>query len=759
MNDAESASRRTFLKIAGAGFLGTAVAGSALGEAKSAGKNLSGAASSISHVTTKQVGQLVHYVNPLQGTDSSVEFSRGNTLPIVAMPFGMTHWTLQTRDQIGWFYRPSDRRVEGIRATHQLSPWLADYGYACFLPFVGEPSLEPAARASSYRPEEMSIAPHAVHLRLQRYRCSVDLAPTERCAIMRITFNESGSAGLIFDLPGTDASVSSDGGSGLVSGVTHANDGGVPSGFGTYYAVEVDRPLTGFEVKTLKKRKVAVLRFRVEAGRPVLIRIGSSFIDGEQAIRNLKSEIGSRGLEEIRDTAEANWEKMLARLRVDGGTESQRRILYSGLYRVLLFPRIWHEVDKAGETVHFSPYDGTVRPGVMYADHGYWDVYHAWYPLMSVLYPDRLGQILQAWVNASKEGGWMPQFPCPGYRACMTGSLIDAVFADAAVKHIAGYDLQAAYDALKHHATQAGNPEKGYGRRGIEHYLKLGYIPCDLVPQGTAETLDSAYGDFCISQIADVLGNRADAEFFKKRSQNWRNVFDSNSGWMKGRKADGSWQDAFNPIAWGGAFVEGSAWQHRFAVPHDPDGLVSAMGGKKKFVEELERMLTIPPDFEVGTYGREIHEMSEMAAVNFGQYAHSNQPVHQFLYMFAAAGQASRTQYWVRRVMNELYTPDAFAGDEDTGSMSAWYVLSALGFYSLCPGKPEYILGSPLFERAILSMQGGKQTTIEARNNGKSNFYVDHVKVKGVAHTDAAISHSVIAGGADVVFLMRNTPA
>jgi predicted alpha-1,2-mannosidase len=377
---------------------------------------------------------------------------------------------------------------------------------------------------------------------------------------------------------------------------------------------------------------------------------------------------------------------------------------------------------------------------------------------MSILDPTRLGEILQAWVNAAAEGGWLPQFPCPGYRACMTGSLIDSVFGDAAAKNIPGYDVQAAYAALHRHATGPGDPAKGYGRRGIEQYLKLGYIPDEDVHQSAVETLDSAYGDFCIAQVAHAAGKLDDARMFEQRSQNWRNVFDPKTGFMRGKHRDGSWLEPFDPIVWGSPYVEGSAWQHRFSAPHDVAGLARALGGNERLAALLEETLTTPPRFKVGVYEEEIHEMSEMAAVDFGQYAHSNQPVHHMLYLFALAGRPDRTQYWVRRVLNELYTPDSYPGDEDTGSMAAWFVLSALGFYPVCPGRPSYVLGSPLFDRAVITMDNGKQTTIDARNNSSERFYVQSVTVNGALVNGVEVSHQSIVEGAKLVFAMTNKP-
>ncbi len=393
----------------------------------------------------------------------------------------------------------------------------------------------------------------------------------------------------------------------------------------------------------------------------------------------------------------------------------------------------------------------------MYADHGYWDVYRAWYPFMSIAFPERLGEILQAWVNAYKEGGWMPQFPAPGYRACMSGSLIDSLFGDAVVKGIPGFDVAAAYEGLRKHATMAGDPDKGYGRQGIDYYLRLNYLPADHVDQSVAETADAAYGDFCIAKIAEVLGKKEDAGMFEKRSQNWRHIFDPQTGFLRGKKEDGSWIEPFDAFTWGSPYEEGGAWQHRWDVPHDIPGLIEALGGKEKTAAVLDQMLTLPPDFNVGVYGQEIHEMSEMAAIPFGQYSHNNQPVHHVLYIFAAAGRPDRTQYWVRQALDELYSPEQFSGDEDTGSMAAWYILSAMGFYQLCPGKPEYTLGSPLFAKATLHLAGNKTTVIEARGQSRSAVYVSAVQVDGKEHTAATLSHESLVRGVRIVFDMQES--
>ncbi len=509
-----------------------------------------------------------------------------------------------------------------------------------------------------------------------------------------------------------------------------------------------------FEVKEAGTHRIGILRYR--QGLHMEAHIATSFISFEQAARNLRNEIGQQSVDELRTAAAARWNDYLNRIEIEGATDEQRRTFYSCLYRVLLFPRTWHEPDADGKPHHFSAFNGKVMPGVMYADHGYWDVYRAWYPLMTILFPERLGEILQAWVNAYKEGGWLPQFPCPGYRACMTGSLIDSVFGDAAAKHITGFDLEAAYEGLKKHATLPGDPAKGYGRVGLAYYLKLQYVPADRVHQSVAETVDAAYGDFCIAQAARALGKHDDHAAFMRRSENWRNVYDPSVKFFRGKNEDGSWLKGFNSFTWGSPFVEGSAWQHRWDAPHNIGALIELIGGDAEAAKALELMLATPPIFHVGVYETEIHEMSEMAAVPFGQYAHSNQPVHHLLYLFAQAGRPDLTQFWVRKVMQSLYTPDTFAGDEDTGSMSAWFVLSALGFYPVCPGKPEYTLGSPLFARAVVHLPGGVTFTVVGQGNAPDAMFVKRAALDGKDLNGNVIEHDAVVKGGTLHFEMAS---
>ena len=691
----------------------------------------------------------VSLVNLFQGNDSTPVFSRGNTLPIAARPFGMAHWTLQSHANTPWMFQPGERRIQGLRSTHQLSPWLGDYGYATFLPFCGAIKPEPASRASSYRPESAKLSPHSLQLRLLRYGIDVELIPTERCAVVTASFSKPDAPGWLIDIPGDKTPQwQPDETRHSIAFTSSENQGGVPADFATYYVLRFSEAWKSQELKALKGHSVGMVQF-AQGTASVSVKIGTSFISFEQAQRNLDLELGTHSADSVRSEGEAVWNKHLSRIEIAGGTLDQQKTFYSCLYRTLLFPRVWHEPDASGAMQHRSAYNGKIVPGVMYADHGYWDVYRAWYPLMTILFPERLGEILQAWVNAYKEGGWLPQFPCPGYRACMTGSLIDSVFGDAAAKKLGGFDLETAYAGLKKHATQQGNPDAGYGRRGLKEILQYGYAPADLVEQSAAETVDAAYGDFCIAQVAKALGHDADYAMFMRRSENWRHLFDSQTNFLRGKKSDGHWVEPFDPVTWGDPYVEGAAWQHRWDVPQDLAELIAAMGGNEKAVAALEQMLTMAPNFNVGVYGQEIHEMSEMAAVNFGQYAHSNQPVHHVLYIFAAAGRPDRTRYWTRKIMEELYTPLTFAGDEDTGSMAAWFILSALGFYPLCPGKPEYTVGQSFFPAATVHLPQEKTLKIE---KSASSSDTGAVTFNGRPVVSSTLSHTALMAGGHLAF-------
>jgi predicted alpha-1,2-mannosidase len=722
-------------------------------------------------------------VNIRQGTESHFGFSQGNTLPLIARPFGMTHWCPQTNgSRGGWFFHPGDRKLEGIRATHQPSPWIGDYGQFVVMPQTGPLHPGAAERASGYRPEDAVFQPHTFRAELLQYDCTLEFTPTERCAMLRCHFHADpaidpvGAAlprRLLFEPGPGEAHVEVLPGARKLRGWTRANTGGVPENFALYYVAVFDTDVTGWGV--FQGRDVAAGQEQAEgeragayvefpsSDRRIGAQIATSFISWEQAERNLEQEIGGLTFDALRDQGAAAWEAALGRLRIEGGSEEQRRTFASCLYRTQLFPRDFHEVDAEGKVHHYSPYDGQVHDGRLVTDNGFWDTYRTVYPLFSLLCPDRLAEVLEGWTSAYRESGWFPTWASPGHRLCMVGTHADAVIADAVVKGIAGFDVATAYAGIRKHAFEVVSEDTGFGRLGLADYVERGYVADDRVHHASASrTLDYAYDDFCIAQVAKALGHDGDHKQLLRRAGNWRHVYDPGVGMMRGRNADGSWREPWDEFEWGGAFVEGGSWQHTWGVPHDPAGLIAAMGGPEAFVAKLERLLTGPPHFRVGSYGFEIHEMTEMACAGFGQYAHSNQPVHHALYLFACAGRPDRTQYWVRRVLTELYSPDHFAGDEDNGEMSAWYLLSALGLYPLCPGHPSYVLGSPLFPAAHLSLPGSQTLTVRADTNSGQAVadcpYVHAVTWNDRPWTRLWIGHADLMRGGELRFRLSDQP-
>ncbi len=697
------------------------------------------------------------YVNPLQGTESNGGFSRGNTLPIVARPFGMTDWSLQTGEgNWGWWFDPNARALQGVRATHMPSPWMGDYGYFTVMAETGKLYWKPGQRTSTYRPDEATIQPNYLKVPLRRYSTTLEMTPTERCSMFRFTFPKGETGRVIVQMEG-NSRVQVDPQSGIISGLTRTKPDGVPDNFACYFAVRFDQPWKRVQLASEDKANETATELEgnqigaaveFDPTAPVVMQIGTSFISTDQALQNLKSEVGTSSFDAVRAQGERSWNDNLGRIEVAGGTPDQMRTFYSCLYRAHLFPRMFHETDADGKVVHYSPYDGKVHDGVSYTDNGFWDTYRTVYPLFALIQPQRYGEMINGFLQSYREGGWMAQWPSPGYRVSMPGTHGDAIIADAVVKNIGGFDVKEAYAAITKHAEQP-SPQRGAGRNRIADYLKLGYVP-----DAVSETLDFAYDDFCVSQVADKLGLKDDVEKYRQRALNYRNIYDPSVGFMRAKNAQGQWRTPFNQYEWGGPYVEGGPWQSSWAVQQDPAGLMAIMGGREKFTAKLDQMMVEPPRYDVGSYGNEIHEMTEMSVTHFGQYGHGNQPVHHILYLFAAAGQPWKTQYWVRRVMNELYSPDGFAGDEDNGEMGSWYVLNALGMYSLCPGRPEYVLGSPLFKSVKLHVPGRPDLTINAPSNSPQNMYVQKVTINGKTYDPLWIPFSTITNGGTIGFDM-----
>jgi len=689
---------------------------------------------------------LLDHVNPLAGTDSTHAFSSGNTLPLCALPFGMASWTFQTRREGRWLFHPQDRRFDGLRLTHQPSPWIGDYAHLTLMPQAGERLPLLAQRSSSYLPERAVFRPHALQARLLRYGIDLDFAPSARGGLLELAFRDPEEPKrLLFEFFEPDARIERGTAPGELLVATSANSGGVPDNFRQWLRLRLRNGARFGEILQGRDDGQAWGSVELEAApgadHPIGIALAASFISPDQAALNLEREIGDAPIEEIRARAAAEWEGRLAAARIDA-SPVQKRVFYTCLYRCLLFPRALGEIDAEGARRHYSPYSGEVCSGPLYADNGFWDTHRALYPLLALLYPKTLEDILEGWLNAYRESGWLPKWASPGHRACMTGTHTDLVFAEAWSKGVP-FDLETAWEAIRKNAFETSDHPESKGRVGLDLYQRLGYVPADRVLKSVSRTLEFAYGDYGGAVLAGAAGQAEAAQALRRRSLSYRNLFDPETGFMRARNEDGSWLEPFSPYAWGGPYVEGGPWQWNFAAPHDPGGLAALFGGDEALVACLDAMLEAEPRFETGYYKREIHEMSEMAAVDFGQYAHSNQPVHHVLYLYAAAGAPLKTQRWTRRVCRLLYRdgPNAYPGDEDNGEMSAWYLLSSLGLFPLCPGSGEHVFTTPLHASAQLRSESGWELRLEASGQGEGADYIAGLALDDVPWKRVALPH------------------
>jgi predicted alpha-1,2-mannosidase len=397
----------------------------------------------------------------------------------------------------------------------------------------------------------------------------------------------------------------------------------------------------------------------------------------------------------------------------------------------------------------------------MYTDNGFWDTFRALFPFLTLMYPDVDSKIMEGLANAYKESGWLPEWASPGHRDCMIGSNSASLIADSYNKGIRGYDIETLYQAIIKN-TKGPGPVSSVGRLGADYYNKLGYVPYNVgINENAARTLEYAYADFCIWQLAKELGKPQDeVALYSKRAMNYKNVFDDGRRLMRGRNLDGTFQSPFSPFKWGDAFTEGNSWHYTWSVFQDAAGLVNLMGGKGNFIAKLDSVFQVPPLFDYSYYGVIIHEIREMQIANMGNYAHGNQPIQHMIYLYDYAGQPWKTQYHVRDVLDKLYnyTPDGYCGDEDNGQTSAWYVFSALGFYPVTPGTDEYVIGSPLFNKATLNFENGKTLVIKAPGNSKENIYVQDIKFNGKKINNNFFRQKELWKGGTIIFRMGPEP-
>ncbi len=706
----------------------------------------------------------VDYISTLVGTLSKYSLSTGNTYPAVAMPWGMNFWTPQTGKMgDGWQYVYTEDKLRGIKQTHQPSPWINDYGQFSIMATTGTPRFGEDERASWFSHKAETATPYYYQVYLADWDVNAEVTPTSRAAMMRFTFPETQQANIIVDAFDGNAHVEADAAQRRITGYTVKNSGGVPQNFRNYFIIELDHDFTVSQQVTDGRHGI-VVTLSTHRSEKVSMRVASSFISSEQARHNL-NELGEGfDFNRVCQQARKYWNDILGRIEIDDENTDHLRTFYSCLYRSVLFPRAFYEMDAKGKPVHYSPHTGQVCPGYYFTDTGFWDTFRCLFPLLNLLYPEMNEKMQEGLVNCYRESGFLPEWASPGHRGCMVGNNSASVVADAYLKNhaieLTNYDIEALWQAVVHGANAVHPQVSSTGRLGYEYYNRLGYVPYNVgINENVARTLEYAYDDWCILQLGKKLGkNSRELKPFRERAMNYQNVFDRETLLMRGRNEDGTFQTPFSPLKWGDAFTEGNAWHYTWSVFHDPEGLISLMGGPDKFVQMLDSVFNVPPLFDESYYGGVIHEIREMQIMNMGNYAHGNQPIQHMIYLYDWAGQPWKTQQHIREVMNRFYTsaPDGYCGDEDNGQTSAWYVFSAMGFYPVCPGSGQYAIGTPYFENMTLHLPLGKKLVVKAKNVKEP--YIGRMYYNGTVYNHNYLNHDELLKGGTIIYEMQAAP-
>ncbi|RYY33905.1 MAG: glycoside hydrolase family 92 protein [Sphingobacteriaceae bacterium] len=667
-----------------------------------------------------QEQDLVKYVNTLQGTNSKYELSYGNTYP-----------------GEGWKYQYFVGSIRGFQQSHQCSSWVNDYGVYTLMPVTGKLVVKDDARASNFKHENEIAKPHYYKVTFDN-KITTEMSPTERGAHLKFTFPKGQGSYIVLDgytkmsmvkiLPKERKII------GWVNNVRWA-----PDNFKNYFVIQFDKPFKAYGTWENKNGEIwakkadgegngigAYLQFA--DGETVTVKTASSYVSNEQAEVTLVRELGKhKKFEDTKNAAYNVWNKFFNRVLVEGGSEEEKATFYSCLFRANLFSHSFFEYDKNGKPYYYSPYDGKLHDGYMYTDNGFWDTFRAQFPLNTIMHPKMQGQYVHALVEAQKQCGWFPSWSQPGETGGMIGNHAISLITDAWVKGIRTIDPKETLAAYYHEATNKGPWGAANGRPRWKEYYQSGFIPYPESEGSLAQTLESAYDDFCGYQLAKQTGNEYYEGVFARQMYNYKYLYDPSTRFMRGRQIDGEWVKDFDPLAWGGPYTEGNAWHWQWSVFHDVQGLQNLMGGEKNFIGKMDSVFTMPSTIVPGKYGTEIHEMTEMKLANMGQYAHGNQPIQH-------------------------------PGDEDQGQMSSWYVLSALGIYSVCPGTDQYAIGSPVFKKATITLENGKKFVIEANNNSKQNVYIQTATLNGKTYNHNFITHGDITNGGVLKFEMGAQP-
>ncbi|MDH5825006.1 GH92 family glycosyl hydrolase [Luteimonas sp. RD2P54] len=738
-----------------------------------------------------------------RGTQSNGTFSRGNNIPATAMPHGFNFWVPVTdAGTLSWLYRwsehngPDNRpRLQALSISHQPSPWMGDRQTFQVMPSAatGVPDADRERRALSFSHDRELARPYA-------YRVDFDggiraeLAPSERAALFRFRFPQGGDANLLFDNVDERGGLTLDAQAQVLRGYTDTRSGLSNGATRMFVYARFDQPWRASGMLETG-RPTGYVKFAPAADGEVRMRIATSLISVEQARRNLELEIGDDGYEAVRGRAQDAWDALLGRVRVEGASEDQLTTVYSNLYRLFLYPNVahenlgtrerpdWHHADQNSWSKDHAGGDqsrtsAAVRPGKVYVNNGFWDTFRTSWPAYALFAPARAGEMIDGFLQQYRDGGWVARWSSPGYADLMVGTSSDVAFADAWLKGVRGFDAGEAYQAALRNATVVP-PVANVGRKGLARSMYRGYADAS-VHEGLSWTLEGALNDFGLAQLGRALAAaepdpararryREEAGYFQARAADYAHLFDPATGFFRGRDAGGGWRQPavdFDPRLWGGDYTEANAWTFAFTAAHDAEGLASLFGGRAALAGRLDAFFATPETAEerfAGSYGRVIHEMTEARDVRMGMYAHSNQPAHHIPWMYVPAGQPWKTQRITREALRRLYLGSeigqGYPGDEDNGEMSAWYLFAMLGLYPLRMGAPEYVIGSPAFDRVEVRLGNGRTLRVIAHGNGPGNVYVQSLKIDGRPWDRAWLRHDDIADGATLEFVMGGAPS
>ncbi|UCD85989.1 MAG: GH92 family glycosyl hydrolase, partial [Deltaproteobacteria bacterium] len=706
---------------------------------------------------------LIDYVNPFIGT-GGVGYGVGSTFPGPTLPFGMVKLSPDTTDQGnrpdfahcgGYWYR--DPEIRGFTHTHFSGTGAADYGNILLMPTLGigdQKTLEEGYR-STYRHDTEAASPGYYAVTLDNYSIRVELTATEHAGYHRYTFPESDEAYVLIDVGASIVEGASQGTyveitpqeSEVTGWVDYVGGlSGRSGGFRLYFSARFRKPFSSYGVwsdgtiypgENIRENKNvgAYVGYAVQDNEPIEVKVGISYISIEQARLNLKSEITDWDFEGIRQKAEDAWREALSSIEVRGGDEDERMVFATAMYHSLIMPTLFTEVN--GQYLGFDRNVHSAEGFRYYSDLSLWDTFRTLHPLLVLIEPERQRDMVISLVKMKEQGGWIPKWPAAlGYTNCMIGTSADIMIADTYLKGIQDFDVEKAYAGMRETAMAPTPPVSPYeGRGGISLYVDLGYLPSDQVGDATSKTLEFAYDDWAISQLARALGKEEDHELFKQRSMNYRNLWDPITKYIRGKNSDGLWVEPFDPEEFYPYYTEGNAWHWSWYAPHDPEGLINLFGSKDAFVDRLDTFfalssLVIP------------EEGVPENIVPDPYYWHGNEPDIHAAYLFNHAGRPDKTQEWVRKVMEEKYGtgPDGLAGNDDCGTLSAWYIFSALGFYPVAGGE-MYLIGSPIFKRATIHL-GTEEFTIIADNASKENKYVNEAMLNDIPLTEPWFRHS-----------------